>query len=108
MAAALPTRLAAAELGLMAGPWYSQTKIDELPAAVVDALCRGVLSREGDVAVHFAAMLTFLHGQAAEAFDWAQRPFFLRFHTADRREREAAFRELCAKIGVRAEDHLAD
>jgi hypothetical protein len=78
------------------------------PPAVIDALFRGVLTREGDVAVHFAAMLAFLHGQATEAFDWAQRPFFLRFHTIDRREREAAFRELCAKIGVQAEDHLTD
>jgi hypothetical protein len=47
-------------------------------------------------------MLAFLHGKASEPFDWQQRPFFLRFHTEDRREREAVFRELCAKLGIDA------
>lgn len=70
------------------------------PPAVMDALFRGALRREGEVAVHFAAMLMFLHGKAAEAFDWDQRPFYLTFHTEDRTEREAAFRELCGRVGV--------
>ena len=70
------------------------------PPAVVDALFRGALWRDGDVAVHFAAMLMFLHGMAGEPFDWEQRPFFLRFNTTDRREREAVFTELCEKVGV--------
>jgi hypothetical protein len=72
------------------------------PPPVIDALFRGALARDGGTAVHFAAMLTYLHGRADEPFDWEQRPFFLRFHTEDRREREAVFRELCAKIGVDA------
>lgn len=76
------------------------------PPEVIDALFRGALGRTGDVAVHFAAMLTFLHGKAAEPFDWNQRPFFLRFHTEDRAEREAAFRELCARIGADPAKHL--
>jgi len=45
-------------------------------------------------------MLLFVHGQADSSFDWDQRPFFLKFNTADRTEREAMFRELCDRIGV--------
>ena len=70
------------------------------PPAVVDALLRGALARDGEVAVNFAAMLLYLHGRAEEPFDWAQRPFFLRFHTTDRAARETVFRELCDKIAV--------
>jgi len=70
------------------------------PPAVIDALFRGALRRDGEAAVHFAAMLMFLHGKAKEPFDWDHRPFFLRFHTATQEEREAVFRELCEKINV--------
>ena len=70
------------------------------PPAVVDALFRGALDRDGEVAVHFAALLMFIHGQSAEPFDWNHRPFFLRFHTTDRAEREIVFRELCERVGV--------
>lgn len=70
------------------------------PAEVIDALLRNALTREGAVACHLAAMLMYVHGKAAEPFDWAQRPFFLRFNTEDRGEREQIFRELCEKIEV--------
>ncbi len=70
------------------------------PPAVVEALFRGALARKGEVAVHFAAMLMFLHGKAHEPFDWSLRPFFLTFHTEDAAERAAAFEDLCARIGV--------
>ena len=70
------------------------------PPAVVDALFRGALNRNGEAAVHFAALLMFIHGKSAEPFDWNHRPFFLRFHTADRAERERVFRELCETVGV--------
>lgn len=70
------------------------------PPPVIEALFRGVLRSQGEVAVHFAAMLMYLHGRAAEPFDWELRPFFLRFHTADPGERETAFRELCRRIGA--------
>ena len=70
------------------------------PPGVVDALLRGCLRRDGEVAVHFAALLMFLHGKAKEAFDWNHRPFFLRFNTEDPKERRAVFVELCEKIGV--------
>lgn len=76
------------------------------PKRVVDALLRGALRRNGDGAVHFAALLMFLYGKAASPFDWDQRPFFLRFGTDDRNEREAAFRELSEKIGVAASEYL--
>lgn len=76
------------------------------PPALVEALLRGVLDRSGENAVHFAAMLMFVHGKAASAFDWDQRPFFLRFNTDDRAARVAAFRELCGKIGVDAGRYL--
>ncbi|MCC7096477.1 MAG: hypothetical protein IT472_04810 [Thermomonas sp.] len=77
------------------------------PPAVVAALLEGALRREGEVAVHFAAMLAFLHGQASEPFDMDQRPFFLRFNTENGQEREDVFRELCARIGMDATRWLA-
>ena len=77
------------------------------PPKIIEALFRGVLERDGDTAVHFAAMLMFLHRQAKTSFDWDQRPLFLRFQTDVPAEREAAFRELCEKLGVDANAHLA-
>jgi hypothetical protein len=78
--------------------------IDEIPdfhpPAVIDALFHGALTGNGEAAVHFAALLFYLHGKAKEPFDWEHRPFFLRFNTSDRNERRAAFRELCATVGV--------
>jgi hypothetical protein len=70
------------------------------PRPVIEVLFRGVLDRSGDIAVHFAAMLCYIHGQAPEPFDMDQRDFFLRFNTEVRIERENAFRDLCGKIGV--------
>lgn len=70
------------------------------PPAVIDALLRGLLAREGDVACHFAAMLYFLHDHASSPFDWSHRPFFLRFNTPDPVARAAAGRELCATLGI--------
>jgi hypothetical protein len=78
------------------------------PPAVVEELFRGALSRDGGVAVHFAAMLMFIHGKAESAFDWSQRPFFLRFNATHRDEREAVFLELCEKIGAPAEPFAKD
>ena len=76
------------------------------PPSVIDALVRGALNRDGETAVHFAAILFFLHGKAKEQFDWDHRPFFLRFNTDDRKERKAVFRELCETIGVDLEKYL--
>jgi hypothetical protein len=76
------------------------------PKEVVEALIDGALNREGECAVHFAALLLFIHGQAESAFDWDQRPFFLRFNTENRKDREQVFRELCERIGVDASSYL--
>lgn len=76
------------------------------PPLVVAALLRGALNRSGEVAVHFAAMLCFIQGQARQPFDLEQRPFFLRFNTAVRGEREAVFTELCERIGLNPAPYL--
>jgi hypothetical protein len=68
--------------------------------AVVEALLRATLHRRGDVAVNLAGMVAFVHGATKEAFDWAQRPLFLRFNTEDDAERAAAFADLCLLCGV--------
>jgi hypothetical protein len=70
------------------------------PPAVVDALFQGALNRDGEAAVNFAALLFYIHGKADDPFDWNQRPFFLRFNTADRAERKGVFKEMCEKLGV--------
>lgn len=77
------------------------------PKPVMDALFRGVLRRDGAVAVHFAAMLTFLHGKATSAFDDSQRSFFVRFNTPDRDARRRLFRQLCEHVGVNPVLYLA-
>jgi hypothetical protein len=76
------------------------------PPQVIDALFCGALHRDGETAVHLAGMLMFVHGKAKSAFDWNQRPLFLRFNTQDQREREAAFVELCEKVGVKPDSYL--
>lgn len=68
--------------------------VDFHPPAVIDALFKGLREREGDVAVHFAAMLFHLHGKSEDPFDFEHRDFFLRFNTDIAEEREAAVKEL--------------
>ena len=77
------------------------------PKEVREALVAGLLSREGEVAVLFAAMLFHLHGKAEEPFDMKQRPFFLRFNTENREERVHAFQELCRQLKINPEKYLA-
>jgi hypothetical protein len=69
------------------------------PQPVIDALWRGVESRQGDVAVHYAAMLAFIYGKADSSFDWSLRPLFLEFNTADPAARRAAIAKLRARVG---------
>lgn len=69
------------------------------PPGVIDALLRGLLKRDS-VAVNFAGMLFYIFGKADSSFDWNHRPFFLRFSTGERKEREQAFIQLCNIIGV--------
>jgi hypothetical protein len=69
--------------------------------AVKRALLTGALCAGDGRGVRFSALLLYLHGLAPEAFDWNQRPFFLKFTgDPDRPERREAFAELCAKIGA--------
>ena len=70
------------------------------PPAVIDALFQGALNRDGEAAVNLAALLFYIHGKADDPFDWNQRPFFLRFNTADRADRKGVFKEMCEKLGV--------
>ncbi len=77
------------------------------PPAVVDALFKGALERDGEAAVHFAALLFYIHGVSTEAFDWNHRPFFLKFHS-EGVEREAVFRELCLRCKVDAAKYLGN
>lgn len=75
---------------------------DVHPPTVIDAMLRRIARDPGVAAVHFAAMLLYLHGQANEPFDWEQRPFFLRFNEGNPEDHRAAFRALCDRIGVDA------
>jgi hypothetical protein len=76
------------------------------PPDVVLQLFKGILARKGDVAVLFAAMLSYLYGKSDDPFDMKQRHFFLRFNTDVPVERRKAFRELCKKISVNPDDYL--
>lgn len=79
------------------------------PPPVVEALWRGLETRGPGVAVHFAAMLCYLHGQASSPFDMSQRPYFLRFRTDTPEERLPLIRELrdrLASFPVRPADVL--
>jgi hypothetical protein len=73
---------------------------------VKEALLNGLLCREGDVAVLFAAMLFYLYGKAKEPFDMKQRPFFLRFNTKNKDERVKAFIELCNQLNINSKKYL--
>ena len=77
------------------------------PAEVKEALIKGLLSREGEVAVLFAAMLFYIYGKATEPFDMSQRPFFLRFNTDKKEERRQAFTELCKQLNINPEEYIS-
>ena len=71
------------------------------PPQIIDALWRGLTTRQGDVAVHYAAMLAFIYGKADSTFDWSMRPLFLKFNTESSAERRAAIAELRSRIGAK-------
>jgi hypothetical protein len=68
------------------------------PAPVIDALWHAARHGAPELAVHAAAMLAWIHGLAAEPFDWSQRPFFLQFGDQDGHARERACRALRHRI----------
>jgi len=69
------------------------------PQPVIDALWRGLETRQGDVAMHYAGMLAFLHGKADSSFDWALRPLLMEFKTEDSVARRAAIGKLRTRVG---------
>ncbi len=77
------------------------------PKEIKEALIKGLLSRKGEVATLFAAMLFYIYGKADEPFDMNQRPFFLRFNTENKTERLAVFLELCKTLNIKPEKYLA-
>jgi hypothetical protein len=76
------------------------------PEEVKEALIKGLLSRNGEVATLFAGMLFYIYGKADEAFDMNQRPFFLRFNTENKEERVQVFIELCKQLNINPEKYL--
>jgi hypothetical protein len=76
------------------------------PKEVVRELFHGLLKREGEVAVHFAAMLFYIYGKAETSFDWDKRAFFLRFNTEKLSDRKIIFQGLCEKINVDYREYL--
>ncbi|HMO12870.1 MAG TPA: hypothetical protein PKD64_03580 [Pirellulaceae bacterium] len=85
------------------------TQIESMhPPDVIRAMLQRIVRDPGVVAVHFAAMLLYLHGLATEPFEWDQRPFFLRFNPGDDTDRRDAIQELCRKIGVSETDYLRE
>jgi hypothetical protein len=58
------------------------------------------LNGNDDLRVHAAALVHFFYGKAASEFDWSHRPLYLRFASKVFAERESAYRDLCAEIGV--------
>lgn len=77
------------------------------PNEIKEALIEGLLSREGEVAVLFAAMLFYIYGKATEPFDMKQRPFFPRFNTENKEDRVQVFLELCKQLKFDPEKYLA-
>jgi hypothetical protein len=98
----------------------TKKKVAELEDQVVQAVKRGNFeiaeymptvrvkkalldsTREADsvIRVNAAAFLLYLCGQAAEPFDWSQRPFFLRFSNRDPKTLQEAWEELRKRIGL--------
>ena len=69
------------------------------PRPVIDALWRGLESRQGDVAMHYAGMLAFLHGKADSSFDWSLRPLLLEFKAENAAARRSAVQKLRTLVG---------
>lgn len=71
--------------------------------SVLRALLTCSVHGNDDIRAHAAALVHFLYGGSASSFDMNFRPFYLRFASKNVAERQAAYRELCAKIGIEAE-----
>ena len=76
------------------------------PKEVVDELFHGLLNREGEVAVSYAAMLYYIYGKTETYFPFEKRAFFLKFNTSRSSDRKKLFKELCEKINVDCTEYL--
>lgn len=72
-------------------------------SAVRRALLQCAIEGAVHLRAHAAALSLFLAGRAAEPFDWAHRPLFLRFSAENRSVRLAALQDLQRLIGDGAE-----
>jgi len=70
------------------------------PKEVIKELFCGLLNREGEVAVSYAAMLFYIYGKTEYYFPFEDREFFLKFNTSNLSDRKIVFKELCNKISV--------
>lgn len=77
------------------------------PPKIVEALFIGLLTSKGEMAYHFAATLTAIHGIVESRYDWSLRPLYLAFNTEEATARRAAFLTLCETLGVDGPKHLA-
>lgn len=78
------------------------------PPEVIDELFYGILKREDGVAVHFAAMLFYVFGEAETSFDDDKRDFFLKFNVSSYSDRLRYFKTLCEKIKVNPDKYLTN
>jgi hypothetical protein len=69
------------------------------PTEIIEALLQATLQREGDVAMHCAALLLLLHGAASSTFDRAHLSFLQRFASTAPDERVAAHQDLQTRLG---------
>jgi len=76
------------------------------PKEVVSELFHGLLYREGEVAVHFAATLFIIYGISETYFDEVNRSFLLKFNVGKLSERKIVFQEFCEKINVDCEEYF--
>ncbi|MEQ1693124.1 MAG: hypothetical protein ABMA00_17675, partial [Gemmatimonas sp.] len=95
-----------------AGPFAGRTETLDLvmefhPPVVVQALFVGLLRATGEMAYHFAATLTAIHGVVDSRYDWSLRPMYLAFNTDDASARRDAFLTLCSTIGIDGAAQLA-
>jgi hypothetical protein len=76
------------------------------PKEVIRELFWGLLNREGEVAVSYAAMLFYIYGKTESYFPFDKREFFLKFNTSKLSDRKKVFKELCDKISVDCREYL--
>jgi hypothetical protein len=76
------------------------------PKEVIKELFYGLLNRDGEVAVSYAAMLFYIYGKTESYFPFENRAFFLKFNTSKLSDRKIVFKELCEKISVDCTEYL--